>query len=479
MLDSLGDDKAKLRPRLVLLACCLSLFMIAMDVTIINVALPAIEHEFGAGTASLQWTIDAYTLVIASFLMLSGSMADRFGRKRAFQMGMLLFSLGSILCGVAPGAGWLIAARVVQAAGGTLLNPVALAILRHVFTDPRARARALGLWGTVFGVSLAAGPLAGGFLTETYGWRWIFFINVPFGILAIVLTSLFVPESRAGHGRRFDPVGQLLVIAILAALMAGVIEGPRLGWESASTLGLFAVSIAALAGLVLYEPRRHEPLLDLTLFRSVPFASATLIAVCAFAAFAAFLFLNAIYLQNVMGYSAFGAGLCTLPLAAGTIICPILSGRMVGRWGARPSLVAAGLATAVSAVMMLRFDAVTPLWYILTSYLIFGVGVGMVNPPITFTAMAGLPQDRAALAGAIASASRQTGASLGVALAGTIGAAGLAHRAGADFRGMHVVWALAAVSGLAVVALALISTSRWGLATTRHVAHLFAGETQP
>ena len=248
--------------------------------------------------------------------MLSGSTADRLGRKRVFVAGLVVFSLASLLCSLAPNVELLVAFRVLQAVGGSMLNPVAMSIITNTFTDPRERAQAIGVWGAVFGISMALGPIVGGTLVAAVGWRSIFWINLPVGLAAIVLTLRFVPESRAPRPRRFDPVGQVLVIVLLAALTFGIIEAPALGWSSPAILAAFAASAAALAGLLLYEPRRDEPLIDLRFFRSIPFAAAIAISVAAFAAFGGFLFLNTLYLQDVARLSPLQAGLATLPMAA-------------------------------------------------------------------------------------------------------------------------------------------------------------------
>src|ERR1700744_6507525 len=240
--------------RLIILGICsMSLFIVGLDATIVNIALPAIHRSFHARLSGLQWTISAYTLVIASLLMLSGSTADRLGRRRVFQCGLALFSLGSLLCALAPSLGMLIAARVIQAIGGSMLNPVAMSIIRNVFVDPRERAQAVGVWGALMGISMALGPVVGGALVDSVGWRSVFIVNVPIGLLAILLTALFVPESRAPHPRRIDPVGQVLVIVALATLTYGIIDAPRTGWTSARTLVLFGVAVACFAALVLYE----------------------------------------------------------------------------------------------------------------------------------------------------------------------------------------------------------------------------------
>ena len=241
-----------------LLICCLSLFIVGLDVTAVNVALPSIGRDFGAGISELQWTIDAYTVVLASLLMLSGSIGDRFGRRRTFVVGLGVFVTASGLCSLAPSVGLLIAFRVLQAIGASMLNPVALSIVTNTFTDPRERAQAIGVWASVFGFSMALGPIIGGTLVSAIDWRAIFWINIPVGLAAIALTLRFVPESRAPRARRFDPLGQALVIVLLATLTSGIIEAPDRGWASAATLATFAVSAAALAGLLLHEPRRRR-----------------------------------------------------------------------------------------------------------------------------------------------------------------------------------------------------------------------------
>ena len=249
--------------------CCLSLFIVGLDVTIINVAVPAIGRDFHAPVSGLQWTIDAYLLVIASLLMLSGSTADRVGRRRVFQIGLAVFTVGSLACSLAPSLGALIAFRALQAVGGSMLNPVAMAIITNTFTEPGERAKAIGAWGSVFGLSMALGPIIGGALVDSVGWRGVFWVNIPIGVAAIILTALFVPESRAGTYRRPDPFGQILVMITLGTVTYGIIEGPDYGWASARILACFAVGAVALAAFLWHEPRRDEPLLDLRFFRSL------------------------------------------------------------------------------------------------------------------------------------------------------------------------------------------------------------------
>ena len=465
------SEQKPVHPDLILGICCLSLLLIGMDVTIVNVALPAIQHDLGATLVGLQWVIDAYTLVIASFLILAGSMADRFGRRRVFQIGMATFTLGSLLCSLAPSIGGLIAFRALQALGGSMLNPVALSIIANTFQEPKARARAIGVWGAVAGLALAVGPVLGGALTASLGWRSVFWVNLPIGIVAIGLAARFVPESKAERPRRVDPIGQGLVFVALAALTSAVIEGSRRGWSSGIIVGLFAAAGLATATLLIYEPRRTDPLLDLRFFRSVPFSSATLIAVCAFATFAGFLFLNTLYLQQARGLSAFATGLCTLPLAVMMCVCAPLSGRLVGNGGARLSLLLAGAGMLLSTLLLTQLADQTPLPVLLGAYALFGVGMGWVNAPITNTAVSGMPKAQAGVAAAIASTSRQVGAALGVAVAGTVVGVSRAH--GVSFaQATHPVWWAMVGCGATIMVLGWTSATAWARESTRRFAYL-------
>src|SRR6266567_689021 len=285
------------RRGLMLAVCCMSLFMVGLDNTIVNVGLPDIGRDLHAGVSGLQWTVAAYTIALAALLMFSGAVADRIG----------------------------------QGAGGSMLNPAALGIITNTFTRPAERARAIGVWDGVFGLSMALGPVLGGVLVGTVGWRGIFWANIPVGLAAVSLTALFVPDSRAPRSRRADPVGQFLIIVMLGSLAYAIIEGPGLGWRSPEIFGFFALAVAALAVLLAYEPRRAEPMVDFRFFRSVPFAGANLSAVCAIAAMAGFLFLSTLYLQDVRGLSALQAGLTILPMPVVMALCAPLAGRMVAK----------------------------------------------------------------------------------------------------------------------------------------------------
>ena len=443
-----------------------------MDVTIVNVALPALQADLHARLAGLQWILDAYTLVVASFLMLAGSTSDRFGRRRVFQIGLSVFTVGSLLCSRAGTIEQLIGFRALQGLGASMLNPVALSIIANAFPVPHERARAVGIWGAVAGISLGLGPVIGGALTGTIGWRSIFWINVPIGITAALLVARFVPESKAARARRFDPVGQALVLVGLATLTWAVIEGPHAGWGSGLIQGPFATAAGALLAFVLYEPRRSDPLLDLRFFHSVPFTSATLLGFISYSCFAGFLFLNALYLQQVRGLSAFRTGLFTLPLAVMMVLLSPVSGRLVGRYGTRPSLLAAGAGFVASTLLLTGLGQRTPAGWLLLAYALFGVGLGMVNPAISNSAVAGMPLSQAGVAAAIASTSRQVGAAAGVAVSGMMVAVSRAR--GTDFTtATHAIWWVMTACGAMVLAMGVASETAWARASTKRVAYLF------
>ena len=472
------------RRYLILSICCLSLLMVGIDNSAVNVALPSIQRDLSASLSGLQWTLDAYTLTLASLFILAGSTGDRFGRHRVFQAGLATFVAGSAVCGLAPNLGSLVAARAVQGVGGAMMNPVAMSIITNTFTDARERARAIGIWGGVFGLSLALGPVTGGLLIGLTSWRAIFWVNVPVGIAAIVLTQLFVPHSRAPRARRLDPVGQLLVVALLACTTYAIIEAPRAGWLSAQTLGLFAAAIAATAMLIRYELRRAEPLIDPRFFRALPFTGATLIAICGFAALAGFLLMNTLYLQDALGYSALKAGLMTLPIAIGSTLVSPLSGRVVAARGPRVPLVVAGTLIAVSALMLTGLRAATPVLLLMASYAVLGLGFGALNPPITNTAVTGMPRTRAGVAAAVASTSRQVGQTLGVAVIGSVVTTRIHGSLHAGLpAASHAGWWILAGCGLVIAVLGMLTTGRYAALTAARtagrLAENFAGTRTP
>jgi MFS family permease len=316
----------------------------------------------------------------------------------------------------------------------------------------------------VLGLSLAIGPVIGGVLVDGIGWRSIFWINVPIGIVAIVLAGHFIPESKASRARRLDPTAQALIVVLLASLTYAIIEGPSRGWGSELIVGLFALSALAAGALAVVETRRREPLIDLRFFRSAPFAGANLIAVVAFAALGGFLFLNTLYLQDVRGYSPLTAGLLMVPMAAALAVCARIAGRLMAAHGARLPLILAGPPTTAGALLLTQLTAHTSLAYLVVAYVLFGIGSGLVNAPISNTALSGMPIEQSGVAGAVASTSRQVGTSLGVAITGSLVAAGT----GVGFiPASHAAWAVIAGFGIAILALGWLSTGDWALGTAR------------
>lgn len=436
----------------VLAICCFATFMVGIDGTAVNIALPAIHRDLDTSIAGLQWTVDAYTVVLASMLLLGGSLADRLGRKRIFVLGISIFTIASLLCSLAPGVGALIAFRVLQAIGASMLTPVGMSIVTNTFTDPRRRAHAIGYWNVVFGIGMALGPVIGGLSLSAISWRAIFWINVPVGIAGVLLARRFIPESRAERPRPIDLVGQLLTALILATITFGIIEAPARGWTSPLILATFATAAVSLAFFIWFENRQEEPLVDPSFFRSARFSSGVAIAVLAFAAFGGFLFLSSIYLQQARGLSPLAAGLATLPIAIATIVAAPVSGRLVARYGPRVPIVLAGACLAIACAMLIGLSSSTSLVWVLLSYAIFGLGFGAVNPPVTFTAVSGMPAQQAGVASGITSAARQVGQAFGVAVVGAIIAGGALPDIGGG------AWFFLAASGAAIFLLGVLAT---------------------
>jgi EmrB/QacA subfamily drug resistance transporter len=430
------------------------MFLVGVDTTIVNVGLPEIGRGLDVGTRGLEWVVDAYTVVLASLLIVSGALADRFGRRRVFQCGLIIFGLASLACALAPSLGVLVAARAVQGVGASMLSPVALAIVVNAMPDPRERARAIGVWAAVFGLSMAVGPVTGGALIAAFGWRSVFWINAPVVLAALLLVALFVPESRAERARRLDLPGQVLLTVVICLLVAVLIEGPRIGWASPAAFVGYALVTGATAGFILVELRRREPLMDLSLFCRPPFATAVLGAMAVFVALNVSLLLNTFYLQHARGWTPLESGTATLPMALGAILCAPWSGHLVGRLGPRRPLILAGAFTTAGGLCLINLGADTSVPLILLAHLLIGVGFGFANAPLTNTAVSGLPRSRAGVAGAITSTARQLGAAVGIAVAGGLVAdSGPSALAAASRPG----WLLVAGCGLFLFAVARAS----------------------
>jgi EmrB/QacA subfamily drug resistance transporter len=454
------------RRTVVLAVCCSALFMVGLDNTIVNVGLPDIGRSLHTSVAGLQWTVAGYTIVLASLLMFSGALADRIGRRTIFQVGLSLFTLGSWLCSLAPSLSLLIAFRILQGIGGSMLTPTALGIITNTFTRPAERAKAIGVWDGVSGLSMAMGPVAGGILIGSVGWRGIFWANIPVGLAAISLTALLIPDSKAEKGRRADPVGQILVITMLGSLAYAIIQGPSFGWVSPQIIAFFLLSLTALGILLKYEPRRLEPLIDFRFFRSIPFSASTATAVCAIATSAGFLFLTTLYLQDVRGFSPLKAGLTLLPMPIMMALTAPIAGRMLARGGPRVPFVIAGAALTLSSAALSQLSPTSGPLFLASTYALFGIGAGMVNSPITNGIMSGVPKSQAGVASGMNSSARQLGQSLGVAIVGSVLAASLhGSIAGGFLAAAHAGWWVMAGCGYAVLVLGVISTTNWAHAT--------------
>ncbi|WP_193044970.1 MFS transporter [Mycolicibacterium baixiangningiae] len=464
------------RKTIILVSCCLSLLIVSMDATIVNVAIPAIRTDLHASPSQLQWVVDVYTLLLASLLILAGATGDRFGRRRVFQIGLTVFAFGSLLCSLAPNIETLIVARLLQAVGGSMMNPVALSIVSQIFTGRVERARALGIWGSVVGIAMSLGPIVGGLLIETVGWRAVFWINLPICAAAIILTAVFVPETKSTTMRNIDPIGQVLAVLFLFGIVFALIEGPGLGWTHPLTLTAAVVAVVAFVLFLRYEARRRDPFIDLRFFRSIPFSAATVTAVSAFAGWGAFLFMMSLYLQGERGYSAMDTGLIYLPIAIGALLFSPLSGRLVGRFGARPSLLIAGVLITVASAMLSFLTATTPVWELLVVFAVFGIGFSMVNAPITNAAVSGMPLERAGAASAVTSTSRQIGVSIGVALCGSVAGGALAGTSTDFAAAARPLWFVCVAFGVVITVLALYSTSSRALRSADRLAPLIAGE---
>jgi EmrB/QacA subfamily drug resistance transporter len=391
-----------------------------------------------------------------------------------------MFTIGSGLCSLAPGLGWLVAFRMVQAVGGSMLNPVAMSIITNTFTDRAERARALGAWGATFALSVALGPVIGGLLVASVGWRGVFWVNIPIGLAAIALTARFVPESKAPRPRRPDPAGQGLLIVMLGSLTYAIIEGPTDGWRSAEILGLFALAAVALAAFGVVEMRRREPVLDPRFFRSVPFAGAVLTAIAAFAALGGFLFLATLYLQDVRTMSALVAGLHMVPMAAAMAVGSVASSRVLARSGGRLPTIGAGAAMLAGALLLAGITTSWSTLHIVVVFAVFGLGSGLVNAPITQAAVSGMPFSQAGVASGIASTSRQVGTSLGVAITGSILDANLHGSLRAGYvPASHGAWLVLAGCGAAIMLLGLIANSPWAARTAARTAAAYDSADAP
>jgi len=404
----------------ILAVLCVSLFVIVMDNTIVNVALPTLARELDAGTSSLQWIVDAYTLVFAGLLLAAGGLGDRFGRKGALLAGLALFGAFSAAGAFASTTEQLISARAVMGVGAALIFPTTLAIVVNVFTQPRERAAAIGIWTAIAGVGVALGPISGGWLLEHFSWGSVFLVNVPVTVAGIVGTLVLVPRSRDPRAPRLDLPGLALSIAGVTLLVWSLIEAPSHGWISATTIGGIAGAAVLLAVFSWWERRVPAPLLDVNLFRNMRFTAASLAITLGFFALFGFIFLVTQYLQLVKGYSALQAGVRTLPFAIAMVVAAVSSPKVVQRIGTK-LVVAAGLALMAGGFAIASTnDASTSYSVIASAMVLMGFGLGSAAAPATESILASLPREKAGVGSAVNDTTREVGGTLGVAVLGSI-----------------------------------------------------------
>jgi EmrB/QacA subfamily drug resistance transporter len=416
-----------------LAAVAFGLFMIMLDNTVVNVALPSIAADLQIGLSELEWIVTGYALTFASLMLTGGKLADLLGRRLIFIVGLAIFTLSSLVCGLAGSGELLIGARVVQGAGAALMNPATLSIIAATF-PPRQRGTAIGIWAGTSAMALAIGPLVGGLLTEHISWSWIFFVNVPIGVIAIGASLLLIPESKDESAeQRLDLPGLLTSGIGLFALTYGLIEANTYGWTSSRILGAFAVAVGMLVAFVLLETRQRLPMLDLSLFRNGTFAGANLaVLLVALAMFGVFFFVS-LYMQGVLGYSAVETGAAFLPLTILIMLTAPIAGKASDRFGSRWLMTVGMILIAIQLFYFSRLGVEESYWNLLPGMILGGFGIAMVMTPSAAAAVRALPVDKAGVGSAVLNAFRQVGGTMGIAVIGAI----IAHEVG-DLRGPAV-----------------------------------------
>jgi EmrB/QacA subfamily drug resistance transporter len=396
--------------------------MIMLDNTVVNVALPSIQRDLGADLSELEWIVTGYALTFASLMLVGGKVADAYGRRLVFVIGIVVFTTASLVCGLASSSEALIAARVLQGAGAALMNPATLSIIAATF-PPRERGTAIGIWAGTAALALAIGPLVGGLITEHLEWSWIFFVNVPVGALAIVASYLFIDESRDETHASLDIPGLATSAVGLFALTYGLIEANTYGWTSARIVGAFALAAVALTSFVVIERRRRQPMLPLDLFRSGTYVGANLVVLLvALAMFGIFFFVS-LYMQNILGYSPVETGAAFLPLTILIILVAPIAGKTSDRIGSRGLMTAGMILIAVQLVMFSRLTIGSTFWNLLPAFIIGGVGMALTMTPSAAAATRSVPVDKSGVGSAVLNSARQVGGTMGVAIMGAIVAA--------------------------------------------------------
>ncbi|PZS08033.1 MAG: MFS transporter [Solirubrobacterales bacterium] len=427
-----------MRRHLSLLAICLGYFMVILDATIVNVALPAVGRDLGGGVSALQWVVDAYTVVFAGLLLSAGSLGDRTGSRRVFGAGLTLFTLASAACGLAPSVPVLVAARAAQGVGAALLVPSSLALLRAAYPDAAERARAVGAMGGIAGVGAASGPILGGILVGLVGWRAVFVVNLPVGLLALWLAGRYVPAAAESLGGGWDPPGQVLGILALTLLTLGLIEGGAAGWSSPLALAPLLAFAPCLALFVANERRVRQPMLPPSLFRSRTFSAATFVGLAINLGFYGQLFAVSLYFQRLRGFSALDTGFALLPEGIFVGLSSMLSGRLIGRAGPRLPMLIGLVCGAAGFGGLVAAGRGTSYWLLVGPLVAVGFGMAFTMPAATAVVIELAPAERAGIASGVLMASRQAGGAVGVALLGTLLASG------PFVPGMHAPMALSA-----------------------------------
>ncbi len=409
---------------IVLVLICLAQFMVVLDATIVNVALPSIQQDLHLTEGSLQWIVNAYTLVFGGFLLLGGRAGDLLGRKRLFLLGLVVFTGASLLDGLASSEGMLIAARSVQGLGAALISPAALSIISTTFEEGAERARALGVWAAIAIGGSAVGLILGGVLTQYFSWPWIFFVNVPVGIAAFLLSLRLVPESRDELGHRsYDIAGAITVTGGMMSLVYAIVDAQSAGWGSTKTIGFFALAVVLLASFVAIELRAKAPLVRLSVFRIRSLLTANVAMFLAMSGMFAMFFFNTLYIQRVLGYGPLKAGLAFLPFTAGVMISAGIASQFAPRIGVRP-VAAAGMLLSIAGLLFLTMLPTHGSYAVdvLPSILLSSLGMGAVFMPLTLIATTGLADEDQGLASGLFNTSQQIGGALGLAVLSTLAA---------------------------------------------------------
>ncbi|MET0769288.1 MAG: MFS transporter [Solirubrobacteraceae bacterium] len=403
-----------------LAAMCFALFMVMLDNTVVNVALPSIQADFDASLSALEWTINAYTLTFAVLLVTGGRLGDLFGRRRIFLYGVVIFALSSATIALAPTDGWLVASRAVQGVGAALMMPGSLSILTNAF-PPAERGKAIGTWAGVSALALAIGPLVGGYLTEEVSWRAIFLLNLPVAAGALVMTLFAAEESRDETAeRKVDIPGIVALTVSLASLVLALVEGNSWGWGSAGVIGLLVLSVAAGVAFVAIERRARVPIVDFAFFKARSFVGANIVAfTVSFAMFAMFFFI-ALYMQNVLGYSPLQAGVRFLPSTLVVMVTGPIAGRLADRLGARPLMVGGLLITSVALFLQSRIDVGSGYGTLWPGFVLMGLGLGLIMSPMSMAAMNSVDRSKAGVASGTLSMFRMVGGTFGVAALGAL-----------------------------------------------------------